>query len=284
MRFFTPPPDARFYAGIDLHARSLLLAVLGRDGRERLARNLTAAPGPFLQAAGPFRHGLAVGCECMHCWYRLADACRDAGIAFALGHAWAMRAVRGQKTRCDRHDAQAIARLLRGGNLPLAYAYPRRRRGLRDLPRARPRRARRRAELYGHAHTARRQADLPPVSSDVEYKSRRAAISADTADPLVRRRVEAHLAPPEPPGATIRRLEAEIEQAAEGHYPAEPAAPQATPGVGAVLSPTTLPEIGTVGRFEGRQQFRSYARPCGAVRGRPASAPARATAGRATPG
>jgi transposase len=116
MRYFQPPADTRFYGGVDLHARSLFLAVLDRDGQQRCARNLTAAPEPFLKAVQPFRDGLVVGCECMHCWYWLADACRDEGIPFALGHAWARKAVHSSKTKCDRHDAQAIARLLRGGS------------------------------------------------------------------------------------------------------------------------------------------------------------------------
>jgi transposase len=265
MRYFQPPAGARFYAGIDLHARSLFLCVLDRDGQERLARNLPAAPAPFLRAVQPFREGLVVGCECMHCWYWLADACREADIDFALGHAWGMRAVHGQKTKCDRHDAQAIARLLRGGNFPLAYAYPKERRGLRDLLRARLRLVRQRAELYGHVHTARRQANLPPVSSDVKYKSKRAAITADIADPFVRRRVETHLGLLEPLDTTIRRLEAEIETAAREHYATELAVLQTTPGVGLVLSLTVLLEIDTVGRFDSRQQFCSYARLCGAV-------------------
>jgi hypothetical protein len=167
---------------VDLHARSLFLCALDRDGQERLARNLSAAPAPFLKAAGPFREGLVVGCECRHCWYWLADTCREANASFVLGHAWAMKAVHGSKTKGDRHGAQAIARLLRGGNFPLTYAYPKGRRGLRDLLRARLRLVRQRAELYGHVHAARRQANLPPVSSDVKDKGKRGAITADIAD------------------------------------------------------------------------------------------------------
>jgi transposase len=265
MRTFQPPPDTRFYAGADLHARTLYLCVLDHDGQVRLSRNLPAAPQPFLKAVTPFREGLLVGCECMHCWYWLADTCRDEGIPFALGHAWAMRAVHGSKTKCDRHDAEAIARLLRGGNFPPAYAYPRERRGLRDLLRARLRLVRQRAELYGHVHTARRQANLPPVSNDVKYKSKRAAITADIADPFVRRRVETDLALLEPLDTAIRRLEAELEAAAKQHYPAELAVLPSTPGVGPVLSLTILLEIDTVTRFDTRQQFCSYARLCGAV-------------------
>src|SRR5262249_23861795 len=265
MRSFQPPADTRFYAGVDLHARALFLVVLDHDGQTRFARNLPAQPAPFLRAVQPFRAGLLVACACVHCWYWLADTCRDHAIAFPLGHAWARKAVHGSKTKCDRHDAQAIARLLRGGNFPLAYAYPRERRSLRDLLRARLRLVRQRAELYGHVHTARRQANLPPVASDVKYKSKRPAITADIADPFVRRRVETHLALLEPLDTTIRRLEAEIEAAAQDHYPTELAVLQTTPGVGAVLSLTILLEIAPTGRFATRQQFCSYARLCGAV-------------------
>src|SRR5947207_13221753 len=109
MRCFQPPADTRFYAGVDLHARSLFLCVLDRDGQPRFARNLPAAPAPFLRAVQPFRDGLVVGCECMHCWYWLADTCREHQLTFARGHAWAMSAVPGSKTKSDRHAAQATA-------------------------------------------------------------------------------------------------------------------------------------------------------------------------------
>src|SRR5262245_38490166 len=265
MRSFQPPPETRFYAGVDLHARSLYPVVLDREGQVRFGRNLPAAPEPFLRAVPPFRDGLLVGCECVHPWYWLADTCRDHAVAFVLGHAWAMKAVHGSKTTCDRHDAEAIARLLKGGTFPPAYAYPRERRGLRDLLRARLRLVRQRAELYGHVHTARRQANLPPVSSDVKYKSKRAAITQDITDPFVRRRVETHLALLEPLDITIRRLEAEIEVAARDLFPTELAVLQSTPGVGPILSLTILLEIDSIERFDSRQQFCSYARLCGAV-------------------
>ena len=265
MRCFTPPAATRFYAGVDLHARALFLVVLDHDGRVVFAKNLPANPDAFLRAVAPFRDGLLVACECMHCWYWLADACREQEIAFVFGHAWGMKAVHGQKTKCHRKDAEAIARLLKGGNLPPAYAYPKERRGLRDLLRARLRLVRQRAELYGHVHTARRQANLPPVSSDVKYKSKRAGCTADIADPFVRRRVETHLTLLEPLDTAIRRLEKEIEDAADQLFPAELAVLQSTPGVGKVLSLTILLEIDTIARFDTRQQFCSYARLCGAV-------------------
>jgi transposase len=103
------------------------------------------------------------------------------------------------------------------------------------------------------------------VSNDVKYKGKRAACTADLADPFVRRRVETHLALLEPLDTAIRRLETEIEGAAQGLFPTELAVRQSTPGVGPVLSLTILLEIDTIERFDTRPQFCSYARLCGAV-------------------
>src|SRR2546421_2717885 len=78
-RSFQPPANTRFYAGVDLHARTLFLVVVDREGQVRCARNLPAAPEPFLRASAPFREGLLVACACRHCWYWLADTCRQEG-------------------------------------------------------------------------------------------------------------------------------------------------------------------------------------------------------------
>jgi hypothetical protein len=114
-----------YYCGIDLHARSLYLHVLDGAGVTRLERDIPASPAPFLDAVGPYRDGLVVGCECMFAWYWLADLCERERIPFALGHALAMKAIHGGKAKNDRLDAATIAGLLKGGFFPLAYAYPR---------------------------------------------------------------------------------------------------------------------------------------------------------------
>jgi len=93
MRFLNQ--TAASYVGVDLHARTLFVCVLDQAGTLRLSRNLPAKPDPFLRAIQPFRPDLLVGCECVHTWYWLADTCREHGIPFPPGHAWAMRAVHG---------------------------------------------------------------------------------------------------------------------------------------------------------------------------------------------
>ena len=42
LRYVTPAPDPRFYAGVDRHARSRYLVVRDRDGQVRCGRNVPA--------------------------------------------------------------------------------------------------------------------------------------------------------------------------------------------------------------------------------------------------
>jgi transposase len=205
---------AAYYCGIDLHARTLYLVVLDQAGAIRFDKNLPTQPDRFLQAVQPFRPDLVVGCECVHSWYWLADLCQTQDIPFCLGHALGLKAVHGNKTKSDAHDAATLARLLRGGTFPLAYAYPKDRRSLRDLLRTRLRFVRVRAKTYGHIHTALRQLNLPPVSNAVKYKGQRGAIPDTIPDPHTRRGVQAHLELLDPLDALIRHLERDLEVAA----------------------------------------------------------------------
>jgi transposase len=258
MRYLTA--TAASYAGVDLHATTLHLCVLDQVGTVRLSRKLKAQPQPFLDALAPFRADVLIGCECVHTWYWLADTCRDQGLRFELGHAWAMKAIHQSKTKSDAHDAEGIARLLRGGNFPLAYAYPRERRGLRDLLRTRLNLVRQRAELYAHIHTIRRQHNLDGVGRDVKYKSKRHDATAGFTDPHLSRSVQARLNLLDPLDAEIRHLERDLDVAAQEQFPTELAVLQTIPGVGPIISMTILLEIDTISRFDTRQQFCSYAR------------------------
>jgi hypothetical protein len=64
-----------FYAGVDLHARTLHVCVLDANGKVALDVNIPASPDAFLRAIAPYRHDLVVGCECLFAWYWLAHLC-----------------------------------------------------------------------------------------------------------------------------------------------------------------------------------------------------------------
>ena len=148
MRFYNQTHP--FYAGVDLHARTLSVCILDQAGAAVLQRTIAAEPQPFLEAVAPYRAGLAVAGECMFAWYWLADLCTAEGIPFVLGHALYMKVIHQGKTKNDTIDARKIAGLLRGGLLPQAYVYPKGMRGTRDLLRRRTFLVRKRAELLTH--------------------------------------------------------------------------------------------------------------------------------------
>ena len=144
MRFYNKPHA--HYCGIDLHAKTLYLCILDRDGEVVLHKNIKSRPETFMAAIEPFREDLVVSAECVFIWYWLADLCRQEGIEFVLGHALYMKAIYGGKAKNDKIDAFKIATLLRGGNIPPAYVYPPEMRATRDLLRRRLYLVRKRAD------------------------------------------------------------------------------------------------------------------------------------------
>jgi len=127
-------------------------------------KNRRCTPEDFLGAIAPFRKDIVVGVECIFCWYWLADLCEEEGIDFVLGHALYMKAIHGVKTKNDRIDSLKIARLMRGGNFPVAYFYPPGMRATRDLMRRRIHFVRKRAELLGHPDCCRDDESVQPAS------------------------------------------------------------------------------------------------------------------------
>ena len=165
-------------------------------------------------------------------WYWLADLCRREGIAFVLGHALYMRSVHGTKTKNDREDGYKIARLVRGGNFPLAYVYPAEWRPTRDLLRRRGYFVRRRAELLTHVQNTITQYNLPPLRRKIAYKANREGVAEHFPDPMVRKSIEADLELLDYFDDVIGRLELDLERTAKVQDPQTFFLVKTIPGVG----------------------------------------------------
>jgi transposase len=260
MRFYTEPH--RFYAGIDLHARTLHLCVLDQQGTAVLDRNLPARPDALLRALAPYRDGLIVGVECMFAWYWLADLCQQEGIAFVLGHALYMKAIHGGKAKNDQIDAAKIARLLRGGAFPLAYAYPQGMRETRDLLRRRTYLVRKRAELLTHLQILNAQYNLAPFSKKLGYAANREELNVAQrfADPGVQKSAAVDLALVDRLDELIGEVELYLTRTAKVDDVQTYHRLRTIPGVGPVLALVLLYEMHDVQRFATAGQFLSYAR------------------------
>ncbi len=246
--------------GVDLHARKMYLCILDRAGEIVLHRNVAARPNAFLAAIEPFRDELVVGVECMFSWYWLADLCADEGIDFALGHALYMKAIHAAKAKNDRIDSHKIAALLRGGNFPVAYAYPRAMRATRDLLRRRQYFARKRAELFTHIRNTNTQYNCDENLGRIAKPHNRTELLERFDDPSVKQSVQTNERLIDTYDELIHELEKFLLAQAKDHDPDALVRLMSTPGIGKILGMTMLYEIHDVARFPTVQDFASYSR------------------------
>jgi len=260
MRFYDQ--QHRFYCGVDLHARTMYLCILDQAGRVVFDRNLPAEPQRFLQAVAPFRDDLVVAVECLFCWYWLADLCAKEHIAFVLGHALYMKAIHGGKSKNDQIDAGKIARLLRGGNIPVAYVYPAGMRATRDLLRRRMYLVHQRAEAIAHIQNTNSQYNFAPFGKKLAYAANRAErnVAARFTEASVRRMIDSDLALIDHDDALLGDVELYLVRTAKVDDVNTFHRLRSVPGIGKILALVLLYEIHDIRRFATVGAFLSYAR------------------------
>lgn len=258
MRFYTN--NHQHYCGIDLHAKSMYICIIDQAGEILHHKNHRCRPDHFLKAIEPYRDDLVVCVECVFTWYWLADLCADEQIDFVLGHALAMKAIHGSKTKSDKLDSQKIAMLLKAGMIPMSFVYPKEMRATRDLLRRRMRLTRLRAEFLGHISMTADQNNLPPLPFRPKTKSRRAEIAPCFPDGAVREMVQLDVDVMTDLDQHLAKLEWSLQRQAMCHDETSFQLLRTIPGCGAILSLVLLYEIGTIERFDSVQRFASYAR------------------------
>jgi transposase len=260
MRFYTK--QHQFYCGIDLHARLLAICIVDQAGSIVLQTQIPADKQLLLQTLAPYRPDVVVAVECLFAWYWVADLCRDEAIPFVLGHALYMKAIHGGKAKNDDIDAEKIARLLKGGNIPVAYVYPKGLRETRDLLRRRMYFVRQRAALITHVQIVNAQYNLPEFSKKLIYARNRAELKiAERFDnPQLRKSVEVDLALIDALDERIAEVELHLERTAKIEDPQTFHLLKTIGGVGKILGLTLLYEIHDIKRFPDVGEFLSYAR------------------------
>ncbi len=137
-----------FYCGIDLHAKNSQICVIDERGRKveeaKLENDLSLIFG-FLE---PFGNDLRIAIESTINWYWIVDGLKEAGYKVKLAHTLGLYMITGAKIKTDRRDAFKLAKLLRMGEIPEAYIYPRKKRPLRDFLRRRAGLVEERASCY----------------------------------------------------------------------------------------------------------------------------------------
>jgi transposase len=258
MRFYNK--QHKFYCGIDLHARKMYVCIIDQKGKTKVHQNMKTDPEILFDVIFPFLEDIVICVECMFSWYWIADFCTEHKIAFVLGHALYMKAIHGGKTKNDKIDSYKIAKLLRGGNLPLAYPYPAKMRATRDLLRRRTYMVRQCGLLLAHIQNTNTQYNLPAFNKKISRKYNHQEVSDRFEDPAVKASVDADLAMIDAFNTLIKKLEWQIEKAARQHNYHDLYLLRSIPGVGQVLALVMLYEIDTIKRFPTVQDFSSYCR------------------------
>lgn len=247
------------YAGIDLHSNNSVIVVQGEEdnvvGRRRLPNDLSAV----CEWLEPYRQDLAgVVVESTYNWYWLVDGLRERGYAVHLANTVAIQQYDGLKYRDDASDARWLAKLLRLGELPEGYIYPRKERAVRDL-------LRKRGQLV-------RQATMNVLGiQNLFSRNRGQCVSANIVKRLTAEKVEScfedeNVALAVKSCVKVRNCLAEeiakLEQAVHGQVKLRRSYKRlvTVPGIGKILALTIMLETGDVSRFADVGNYVSYAR------------------------
>jgi transposase len=171
-----------------------------------------------------------------------------------------MKAIHGGKAKNDRIDSHKIAKLIRGGNFPLAYTYPKEMRATRDLLRRRIKIVRHGAHLKAHVSNTTSQYNLPPHSVNLKNVNAREQLRSTFPDTVVQKNIDLDMVLLDIYAKELSKVEWFIEQQAKQHNPVHFKLLKSMHGIGRILALTIIYEIGDIERFESVQHFASYAR------------------------
>jgi transposase len=249
MRFYNQ--SHQFYCGIDLHARLLAVCIVDQIGTVVLRRQIPDNQEMLRELLAPYRPDVVIAVECLFAWYWVADFCAAEGLPFVLGHALYMKAIHGGKAKDDDIDAEKISRLLRGGNIPIAYVYPKGMRETRDLLRRRNYLVHQRAALITPIQITNAQYNLPPFGKKLIYAKNRAELklAEHFPDAHVQKNIALDLAVIDCLDEQIADAELYLKRTVKVEDPHSYFLLQTIPGVGPLLGLVLLYEIHQIGRF-----------------------------------
>jgi transposase len=140
-----------WYAGIDLHRRTAVIALVSDDSRRVRPRTFKCNdPGRIVEHLGRHRPFRAV-IEASGTYRWLHDLLSPEGEV-VLAHPLRLRAIWSGRAKTDDLDAKVLADLLRADLIPESYVPPEEYQALRDLTRARARLVRQRTRAANGIH------------------------------------------------------------------------------------------------------------------------------------
>ena len=247
------------YAGMDLHSRNTLVAVMDSGFRRVFQKRVANDLSLILANLEPFRDQLqGIAVESTYNWYWLVDGLMGAGYKVHLANPSAIKQYEGLKHTDDRHDAFFLAHMLALGILPEGYIYPKVERPVRDL-------LRKRSFLVKHctAHILSLQSMLErekayKLGGNEIKKLKAADVESIFDEEHLILSAQANRASIEFLGHHIKQIEKAVKKQIKLRESFQYLL--TVPGIGDILALTIMLEVGDIARFAKVGNLSSYAR------------------------
>ena len=247
-----------YYCGIDLHSKKSTFCVLDEEGEKVALKELRNDKEKILAFLLPWGPDLSCVVESTFNWYWLVDALEEEGYDVKLAHSYGLRLISGSKYKSDKRDAERLARLLRLGEIPEGYIYPKELRPLRDLMRQRTSLVRQRGGLRASLRNTLSRYNLEAKREELEGFDPASRVASLPLPPEVQQDLAMRLERIDLIGCQTRRTEDYL----IGRAQPEPffQALKAMPGIANILALTIYYEMGDPTRFPSARSFASYCR------------------------
>ncbi|MHC4139712.1 MAG: IS110 family RNA-guided transposase [Planctomycetota bacterium] len=251
--------SVKHFAGFDLHCDNAVGVIIDESKKCVFKRRFKNDLGEILRALEKYRASLSgIVVESTYNWYWLVDGFMDEGYKVHLAHTVETGKRRNRKYSDDYRDAFHLADLLRKGELPEGYIYPKQERPLRDLLRKRGLLVRSRTQhLLSLMNLVNRQLGIQWKTNDLKslttdeldgmFPDERVCLSADSNVAVIKVLT-----------LQIDRLEKAILK--EAKLKKEFQVLLTVPGIGDIIGLSIALEVGDIHRFEKPGEYVSYCR------------------------
>jgi transposase len=244
-----------WHVGIDLHRRSVVVAMVSDDGQSIRPRRFKCSQAgevvEYLSAHAPFK--AVIEASSSYRW--LYDLLSEHGEV-VLAHPLRLRAIWSGRAKTDAKDSEELAKLLRAGMIPASYVPPAGYQALRELTRARARLVMERTQVGNGLHAMLGRVNVEsPFTNTLGPRGRRwiSSVMMDEAAGSVR---DEHVERLEYYEQAIRRADERL-AAVAGGFP-ETEALTAMYGIGLYSALLIVAEIGEPWRFGSAEQVGAY--------------------------
>ena len=240
------------FVGLDVHKLTTVATILDSEGKRVDQAELSSSDKELVAYLRRFPSPQHVVLEACSVWPHVYDAVRSTGADVTLAHPYKVRVISEASLKSDRVDSEALARLLRLGSVPMAYAPDPAVRDLRQLVRDRVFYMRQEVDVKNHLYAVLLRRGIPYEDGILGLKRKRETLR------------ELHLPEIDRGLDLLARFDescADLDRAIHEAFVASKEAQllETIPGIGELTAVALVAELCPIDRFPNIEKLCSYA-------------------------